>query len=681
MPTDRGAPEGRHLTLTVLGGSSPFTIGLIDALVEVGDRLPMYDLRLQGRDEAALQWIRAYSEPRLEPLGWSVTSTSDRGLALEGADIVLHQARYGGLRGRLEAEELAQRHSVVADETLGPSALLIALRSALSIAQLADEIRSRCPDSWILNLVNPLGLTISLFEQCRVSRCIGLCELPLSTVQAIASTLHVAPERLTWSYSGLNHRGFVHGLSVNREEAVPLLVEALGDEAFNGILPEEILELNAVPVKQFALITRPGGTTPRAANVARIRSRILRELSHSPTQPPPSLGLRRLDWYSAAVVPALASLVTAEQQRTVVNVSLGEDVVREREVWLNARGVTPREVPTPPAGVQRWIDSFAANETKAVAAVLDPSYDRIVEALASDPVVPASAVADLAADVWRRYTRSTRSQGRARRSSATWHPIALDPRHVRVVLQAGGRGERLRPLTDSTPKPLCPVCGVPMLERLLRQLVNAGYRSFTVVTGWLAESVKSFVNGLDDLPPDVEIEFFREDRPLGNLGALTKMPKRAEPILLVFGDLITDLDFLELLRVHRASGADITLASHEETHRLRLGEIVADGERVRRYVEKPVKSFLICSGIALMEAPALGVLPFGESAGLTDLVNRALANRFRVIHWRHERLWFDVNSLEELDGAEATLRQNAGDRPQALSAPAAPAETGRVEAM
>jgi NDP-sugar pyrophosphorylase family protein len=125
--------------------------------------------------------------------------------------------------------------------------------------------------------------------------------------------------------------------------------------------------------------------------------------------------------------------------------------------------------------------------------------------------------------------------------------------------------------------------------------------------------------------------------------------------LLMFGDLVTDLDFRELIDRHARLGVDILLASHHETHRLQLGELQVVGERVVGYREKPEKRFLICSGIGLFRRETLSVIPAdGTPFGLADLVTASLARGFDVAHWEHGAFWMDVNSPEAL--AEANER-------------------------
>lgn len=230
---------------------------------------------------------------------------------------------------------------------------------------------------------------------------------------------------------------------------------------------------------------------------------------------------------------------------------------------------------------------------------------------------------------------------------------------VRVLLQAGGRGERLRPATDTTPKPLLDVDGVPMVERLLRQMLAAGLRDFTVVTGWLGHRIEEHFRGLDFSNLDVQPRFYfvREDVPLGNAGAMSLVADGDGPVLLVFGDLVTDLDFGALLDLHRARGTAITLASHYESFRVRLGELLTEGDAVVGYKEKPLKHFLICSGIGVFEPAALQLIEPGRPTGISELVMAAISHGLSVSHWVHGAFWMDVNSPEALQEASAALAQ------------------------
>ncbi len=224
----------------------------------------------------------------------------------------------------------------------------------------------------------------------------------------------------------------------------------------------------------------------------------------------------------------------------------------------------------------------------------------------------------------------------------------MERQRVHAVLQAGGRSDRMRAGGESLPKPLLPIDGVPMVERLLRQLVAAGLRRITVITGARGDRIEAHLLGLRDLPDDLELDWLRESKPRGNVGSLAELPRDGRSIVLAFADLATDLDFSRLLEVHATRGADVTLTSHTESFRVRLGELVVEGDRVVEYREKPEKRFLICSGIAVFEPHVVDLVWNDRPMGISDLITVALGRGQEVVHWMHHSRWIDVNSPEDL---------------------------------
>jgi NDP-sugar pyrophosphorylase family protein len=244
---------------------------------------------------------------------------------------------------------------------------------------------------------------------------------------------------------------------------------------------------------------------------------------------------------------------------------------------------------------------------------------------------------------------------------------------VHAVIQAGGLGQRIRAVAHETPKPLLSVGGVPMIDRLVQQLVDAGIRRMTVVLGANGSSIRARIARLSaTLPSDLDVTFHEERSALGNAGALGEIDTAGEDVLLCFADLVTDLDFSKLLAVHRERRRDVTLTSHYEHHQLTLGELLVEGDEVRDYQEKPRKAFLICSGIAIFNARAMAVaraLP--RPYGISNLVLANLDAGCSVTHWQHGAYWIDVNTPELLERArgdaergtpraEPVIRRQAG---------------------
>jgi NDP-sugar pyrophosphorylase family protein len=235
------------------------------------------------------------------------------------------------------------------------------------------------------------------------------------------------------------------------------------------------------------------------------------------------------------------------------------------------------------------------------------------------------------------------------------------PSELHALIQAGGQGERIRAVSGGRPKPLVQLGSMPILERLLRHLIASGITRITVVVSPRGDAIEQHIAALrKSLPAQVRIFIEREMQPAGNAGALGMVDFAGCPALLCFGDLVTQLDFGQMYALHLERGCDITLASHIENHQLSLGELVVEGDDVRRYQEKPRKQFLICSGVAIFSPRALDVarmLP--RPFGLVDLVNAVLDAGYRVTHWQHGSYWIDINTPELLEQARRDLEGDA----------------------
>jgi 6-phospho-beta-glucosidase len=385
--------------IAILGGSTPFTAALVEALRAASGGLPAAELRLFGQDAAALERMRRYGERRLAELDWTVSATPRLEEGIADAAVVVNQVRFGGLEGRSRDEALAARFGLPADETLGPCGLSAALRVVPPLRRLAAELGRRCPDAWVLNLANPLSLTTAALVRAGAPRrCVGLCELPLATVRAACGVLGVPPAEVAWDYAGLNHRGFVVALAHRGEELLPRLPALLGERTLSGVSAADIREAGALPLKYFHLSTRATRPAPgRARFLGDLKDAIARELDAG-AAPPPSLGRRDLSWYDGAVVPMIAAIFADEGRRLVVNALAGDGLVRERpaRVWRD-RVEVEEPAAAPPPGAAPWLLRWEAHERALLAAVERPAPETLSRALAADPAVPPAQVAELAA--------------------------------------------------------------------------------------------------------------------------------------------------------------------------------------------------------------------------------------------------------------------------------------------
>ena len=196
-----------------------------------------------------------------------------------------------------------------------------------------------------------------------------------------------------------------------------------------------------------------------------------------------------------------------------------------------------------------------------------------------------------------------------------------------------------------------------MIERLMWQMLDAGVRDITVITGWLGEQIQRHLESCE-LPKDVRLTFFKETTPLGNIGGLAELQPFEGSLLMAFADLITNMDFAKLLEVHWEKEADATLASHNETYQVTLGELVLGDGRVVGYDEKPLKRYTICSGVGVFEPAVLRVLERGRPQGISNLISSAIAAGFYVDHWAHGASVLDVNRYDQLEQANKSTWVN-----------------------
>ena len=222
---------------------------------------------------------------------------------------------------------------------------------------------------------------------------------------------------------------------------------------------------------------------------------------------------------------------------------------------------------------------------------------------------------------------------------------------MKVVIQSGGKGMRLRPYTTILPKPLMPVGERPVLELLLRWLRRNGASDVYITTGYLGHLIRTFCG--DGRQWDLRITYTEEREPLGTIGALSLVrDKLDETFLVINGDVLTNLNINEFLATHRRSGANLSIATARRSTRMDFGIIEADRGRVVRFREKPGLSHLVSMGIYCMEPAMLEHIPRGVAFGFDDLMFRLLDRNIPVNTFLHDGIWLDIGRIEDFQRAQ-----------------------------
>ena len=155
-----------------------------------------------------------------------------------------------------------------------------------------------------------------------------------------------------------------------------------------------------------------------------------------------------------------------------------------------------------------------------------------------------------------------------------------------ALIMAGGRGIRLKPITNNCPKPLLPINGKPILEIILEQCIDCGTRNFFISVNYLAEKIINYFG--DGAKWNVKIQYLREDKPLGTAGALNLMPNDIkDEIFIINGDVLTKTNFQDVLKYHSSNKADIILCAREHVISCPYGVIEVDGIYYKSMMEKP----------------------------------------------------------------------------------------------
>jgi NDP-sugar pyrophosphorylase family protein len=225
------------------------------------------------------------------------------------------------------------------------------------------------------------------------------------------------------------------------------------------------------------------------------------------------------------------------------------------------------------------------------------------------------------------------------------------------VILAGGLGMRLRPYTMVLPKPLIPVGDHPILEHIIRRLAAGGVRKVDLCLGThLGALIETYFKHATDLPDGLEVSFHWESEPLGTAGALRTVDDLDSTFIAMNGDILTTLDYAELLAAHAASGAALTIAMQRHQVDISLGVIECENGSVSGYREKPQVTYDASMGIYVYEPRALKHLPAEGACQFPEFVLRLLEAGERVVPFRSDAVWYDIGTMAEYERAVQDLR-------------------------
>ncbi len=412
------------LRVSILGGGSAYTPGLVEGFIRQKPRVPLDELVLMDIDPEKLQVVGRVVQfmVQAELPDTKVTLTSCRDTAIRGVDFIICQIRVGGLSSRHLDESIPTSMGMVGQETTGPGGFAMALRTIPVMVEIAQEIEEKNPSAWLINYTNPTGLVAEAIGRTSFIKHISICDEPMILQELLSAFVGVQPERLFFDYFGLNHLAWARRVLLKGRDILPSLrktlenapeekvlsllePEILADhktktEVSNtlrifkdtGLLPSPYLQYYCFTEEIVALQKSSGKT--RAEEVIELERSILADYDLI-ARGKKAFSIRRGGrWHADMMVGMLGTIAQDKREIYIVNVpnrgaipDLPYDKIVEVPAVIDASGAHPLAMGHMPQEVRGLIQKIAKYEQLTVESSLEGSIAKGLEALRCHPLV------------------------------------------------------------------------------------------------------------------------------------------------------------------------------------------------------------------------------------------------------------------------------------------------------
>lgn len=230
---------------------------------------------------------------------------------------------------------------------------------------------------------------------------------------------------------------------------------------------------------------------------------------------------------------------------------------------------------------------------------------------------------------------------------------------MQALILAGGKGTRLKPFTNAIPKPLVPVGDLPILEIMLMQLGRHGVKRVSLAVNHLARLIEAFFG--DGSRLGLDITYSLEDTALGTAGPIRLIKDLDENFLVMNGDLLTTIDYSDLLARHKKENAVATIATFQKAVNIDLGVLETDNGRFANYIEKPTYHFTVSMGIYALNRRVLDYIPADRSFDMPNLVLALHKGGEKIVCYTGDYDWLDIGRIEDYETAVATFESKRDD--------------------
>jgi NDP-sugar pyrophosphorylase family protein len=235
--------------------------------------------------------------------------------------------------------------------------------------------------------------------------------------------------------------------------------------------------------------------------------------------------------------------------------------------------------------------------------------------------------------------------------------LKIDRKENWVVIMAGGLGNRLRPLTEYTPKPLLNMGGKPIIESIIDKFINYGFRRFYLSVNYKADMIEDYFG--DGSKLEVQISYMKEVQQMGTAGSLSLLPDIPnKPFITMNADLITDINFQDLINYHLEHRASATMCVKEYDFTVPYGVVKVNDHKIEGLDEKPNQKFFVNAGIYLLEPDILELIPKNVSIDMPDLFKMIIDSNKTTAAFPIHEYWLDIGQMNDYQKANNDHIQN-----------------------
>lgn len=223
-----------------------------------------------------------------------------------------------------------------------------------------------------------------------------------------------------------------------------------------------------------------------------------------------------------------------------------------------------------------------------------------------------------------------------------------------AVLMAGGRGERLKPLTDNTPKPLLKIGNKAIIEHNIDRLISFGVDDFWLSIGYLGEQIQEYFK--DGSHKNIKANYIWETQPLGTIGAVSQIDNFLHDYILVANsDILTNLDYEDFFLTFLDSGADLSVVTIPYDVQIPYAVLETENNQVLSFKEKPTYTYYSNGGIYLIKKEILNLIPKKAFFNATDLMEILIRKNFKVHSYPLRGYWLDIGKHEDFERAQSDI--------------------------